>query len=179
MVIPPLITRILSSRALRSSMAPGLTAAILFVHILLPIQQVSSATIECLLQDAGGNTTALKHDIAPPWADSPSYRGTASILWSCIVTLTACVYTAIHLNIPMSHRSKWRQLGAKTKWVIAGLLGPELVLMSAAKQFRAATRLCKALNSLTDVNRSERQAFDEMPSKVCKMNQTPDRYPLT
>ena len=73
------------------------------------------------------------------------------------MTLTACVYTAIHLNIPISHRSKWRQLGAKLKWVLVALIGPELVLMSAAKQFRTARHLCKALNRLIDKNKELRQ----------------------
>ena len=33
------------------------------------------------------------------WHSEPNVRGTFSILVSCIVTLSLCVWTALHLNI--------------------------------------------------------------------------------
>ncbi|PQE22158.1 hypothetical protein CJF31_00011267 [Rutstroemia sp. NJR-2017a BVV2] len=49
------------------------------------------------------NLTALRTLDAPPWVSASQFRGTMSILQSCILTLMASVYTAIHLNVPKKH----------------------------------------------------------------------------
>jgi hypothetical protein len=35
-----------------------------------------------------------------PWQDSPNFRGTMDIIWSCLFTVFICVWTAVHLNVP-------------------------------------------------------------------------------
>jgi hypothetical protein len=118
------------------------------LSVLFCVAFAMGATMESLLDQAGGNVTILNTEAAPGWADSPQFRGTSDILWSCIVTITACVYTAMHLNIPREHRSKWARLGAKVKWATIAILGPELVLLTAFKQFRAARDLCTSLKNI-------------------------------
>ena len=125
----------------------------ILLSVCLGVISVLSSTVEDRLNDANGNKTLLNHEISTEWADSPGFRGTADILWSCLVTLTACIYTAMHLNIPTKHRSKWRQIGAKIKWALTTLLAPELVLCTAVFQFRAARSLCKDLNKLREKKR--------------------------
>jgi hypothetical protein len=41
------------------------------------------------------NRTALLHHSAPSWVPEPRFRGTWSILWSCIITLILCIYNAL------------------------------------------------------------------------------------
>ena len=111
--------------------------------------------IDALLASAGGNKTVLGHEIAPSWIASPGFRGTSDILWSCLVTLTACVYTALHLNIPATHKTQWQRIRTKLRWVSIAVLGPELVLISAIDQWRSARELCRALQSLDTEQASE------------------------
>ena len=86
------------------------------------------------------NTTAQ-------WHPEPQYRGTYSLLSTCIATLTLCIWSAVHLNIPesadcvakrMSKYSKkefppdpryqrWVHLKRKIWWLVLGLLAPEIV----------------------------------------------------
>jgi len=66
------------------------------------------------------------------WHPEPTFRGTFSILSSCLITMALCVWTAVHLNIP-AHREKAAigfitpQFIRKIKWLFIGLLAPEFV----------------------------------------------------
>lgn len=93
------------------------------------------------------NLTALRTVLAPSWVSAPNYRGTTSILWSCLVTLIACIYSAIHINIPNT-TSKWRILLLKGLWVFLALLAPEIVLYCAFHQYSEAIGLISSLNKL-------------------------------
>jgi hypothetical protein len=60
------------------------------------------------------------------WGAEPRYRGTYSILSSCIITIALCVWTVVHLNVPEDSRimpSFWR----KVCCMLVGILAPELV----------------------------------------------------
>ncbi|KAM5383477.1 hypothetical protein ACJZ2D_002170 [Fusarium nematophilum] len=46
------------------------------------------------------NTDELQHLIAPILDDTPNIRSTLDILQSCVLTLVACIYTALHLDVP-------------------------------------------------------------------------------
>ncbi|KAK4175264.1 hypothetical protein QBC36DRAFT_143731, partial [Triangularia setosa] len=50
------------------------------------------------------NSTAFQTIPAPPWAENPGYRGTASIIWSRTVTFVECVHSALHINTPVPDR---------------------------------------------------------------------------
>ncbi|CAJ2507133.1 Uu.00g083190.m01.CDS01 [Anthostomella pinea] len=75
------------------------------------------------------DTAALSPIIAPPWVNDLGFRGTSGILVSCVGTLLACVYTALHLDMP-------------------ALVAPEMVLYVAAQQFIEARALVKELNEI-------------------------------
>ncbi|RSL75214.1 hypothetical protein CEP51_011075 [Fusarium floridanum] len=94
------------------------------------------------------------------WEPEPTQRGTFSILSTCLITLSLCVWTAVHLNIPpREERSqdeprddsseKWSlkslrwtaQTLRKAGWMILGILAPELVLFTALQQFWDASDL--------------------------------------
>ena len=105
-------------------------------------------SIEGDIAAASGNTTFLKSDIINAWVSSMSFRGTPDILWSCLVTLTACIYTAVHLNVPSAHESIWAFLGRKIKWVAVALFAPEILLYTAYAQLAEARRFVQELNAL-------------------------------
>ncbi|VBB81964.1 Putative protein of unknown function [Podospora comata] len=77
------------------------------------------------------------------WQPEPNGRGTFSLVFSCVVTLTLCVFSALHLNVPPeSHSNSLRlQFLDKAKWVIYGIFAPEVVVATAAAQFIVATWL--------------------------------------
>ena len=108
----------------------------------------NSSTVHDQLLNVGSNHTLLKSQIATAWVSSPLTRGTPDILWSCIVTLSACVYTAIHLNIPALPTSRFRELWRKLKWVGIALFAPEVVLYTAIQQFYEAWQLAAKMNQL-------------------------------
>ncbi|KAK0663475.1 hypothetical protein QBC41DRAFT_368084 [Cercophora samala] len=116
------------------------------------------ADIAPLLELHKNNATALRTEIAPAWVEDAPYRGTASILWSCVVALAACVYSTLHLNIPAPGRmGYWPVFWKKTGWVFTVLFAPEVVLVVACGEFLKARWLqCK----LRALNSSEPKAGD-------------------
>lgn len=93
------------------------------------------------------DTEALRWLESVPWVNSPSVRGTTDILRSCILTLLACVYTSIHLNVP-DHSSWSNTLWSKIRWLLLALFLPEFVLFMAGDQLRQAWKLKKGLRKL-------------------------------
>ncbi|KAF6823200.1 hypothetical protein CMUS01_10802 [Colletotrichum musicola] len=87
-------------------------------------------------------TTATAADSSPSsligWAPEPDGRGTFGLLCSCVLTLTICVWTALHLNVPAA-RSTVRSRGIeRIKWVLYGIFAPEIVVATAAAQYIVA-----------------------------------------
>jgi hypothetical protein len=60
------------------------------------------------------------------WRPEPLQRGTWSILSSCIITMTLCVWTSVHLNIP-EHGKAHLQKYWKVCWLLIALFAPEFV----------------------------------------------------
>lgn len=94
------------------------------------------------------NHTALNKEIAPAWMPSAQTRGTADLLYSCILTLTLCVYTALHLNVPALGEAKWKQHLRKAKWAVVGIFAPEVILFTALSQHLSARMLCAELRGI-------------------------------
>ena len=92
-------------------------------------------------------TDELRRLVAPSWVNNPNVRGTMSILQSCILTLVACIYTALHLDVP--RKTTWYHLlWQKTKWVLITLFAPELAVFVAASQLRYAWDLRSELRKI-------------------------------
>jgi hypothetical protein len=95
----------------------------------------------------GNDTSTLRSTIAHAWVNSPNIRGTMDIIQSCVLTLVACIYTALHLNVPAY--SAWYSVSwIKFTWVILALFAPEIVVFTAAEQLRKAWQLKKELGVL-------------------------------
>lgn len=76
------------------------------------------------------------------WEPDPAdARGTWSILSTCIITLALCVYTSLHLNILAPKSSLTTICLMKAKYVVFGLLAPELIVFNAWRQRTVASSL--------------------------------------
>ncbi|GJC83859.1 hypothetical protein ColLi_06697 [Colletotrichum liriopes] len=105
--------------------------------------------IQQAIRQLGNDSAALGKTKAAAWVESPAVRGTADILWTCIVTLVACVYTVLHLNVP-TKSGMWATFKYKIRWAFCAILTPETVLLVAVTQFRDARALRMELNKLRD-----------------------------
>jgi hypothetical protein len=123
------------------------TVSLLCVALFVSAEEQSASSIQALIDSNQGNKTALHSIITASWVDSPEIRGTSDILRSCILTLLACVYTALHLNTP-HEQGKWTALVSKIRWVFITLIAPEVALHSAASQFFEARKLRRNLRTI-------------------------------
>jgi hypothetical protein len=119
----------------------------IFTFILLPHPGLASFTNGAALEIPFDNTTALNHDIVTSWVSSPNQRGTCDILYSCVVTITLCIFTVLHLNIPAYREKHWKQYRRKFKWMFIAIIVPEFVLFMAYTQFQGARQVRDSLNS--------------------------------
>lgn len=65
-------------------------------------------------------------------------RSVWGIVWSCVATLIACTWVAVHPNIPAGDDSEWRIFGRRLAIMGYLLFAPEVVIMWAARQHFAA-----------------------------------------
>lgn len=93
------------------------------------------------------NTTALNMITSSQWVSASNFRGTMDILQSCVLTLVACVYTALHHNVP-NKRSWSNLLVEKARSVFVTVVAPEIALISAALQFFQAWKFKSAMIDL-------------------------------
>ena len=76
-------------------------------------------------------------DLVRGWVSTDCGRGTSDILWSCLTTIFLCVWTAIHLPVPLYHGR--RPLSKRQKLVRSGI-GPALISV-IAPEFLAITAI--------------------------------------
>jgi len=70
-------------------------------------------------------------------------RSEWSLIWSCLATLFACSWVAIHPNIPAPTDSKWRIFGRRLSMMLYTLLAPEIVIIWAGRQWYAADEIAQ------------------------------------
>jgi hypothetical protein len=93
------------------------------------VQHVSSSNIE---------TTT--------WYSAPNFRGTWDIIVSCVLTLTICVWSALHLNVPTEGSTLRQRNLRRTRWILLGIFAPELVVSTAFAQYLTAKWLKKEIS---------------------------------
>lgn len=85
------------------------------------------------------------------WQPGGCYRGTWTIVSTCLSTIIACTWSIQHLNIPATGDSPWSRNKRKMKWMLITVLFPELVLIQAILEFHMAW---KALRLMSDNSKS-------------------------
>ena len=84
------------------------------------------------------------------WVKDPDGRGTFTILSSCLLTLSLCVYTTIHLNVQPQERTEMQSWVETSKWVVFGILAPELLVFIAWRQHASAMNLDRTVRTLKE-----------------------------
>lgn len=75
-----------------------------------------------------------------PCSDLGHCRSVLDIIWSCLGTIFACTWVAIHPNIPTpSHGS----ISRRAKTFVFALIAPELIVLWAFRQWMASRRLAR------------------------------------
>ena len=77
-------------------------------------------------------------------------RTLSDIIWSCVVTLFACTWTAIHPNIPGVDEGKVAIISRRLFIMGMALIAPELIITWAAQQFFSARKTAKDFNHFPD-----------------------------
>ncbi|KAH6662392.1 hypothetical protein F5X68DRAFT_178203 [Plectosphaerella plurivora] len=90
------------------------------------------------------NQTALNTMLAPAWVETTELRSTFSIIQTCLLTLVACIYSALHLDVPR-RTDFWYRFGVRMLWVALALFAPEIVVYVAIDQFYDARTLSQEL----------------------------------
>ena len=89
----------------------------------------------------------------------PNTRGTIDILWSCLITIFLCTWTALCLNIPAESDSQIIFLARKLRWMVLAIVVPEFLLGFAAGQFESAHKAVNAFKDLGFPDWTMQQAF--------------------
>ena len=85
---------------------------------------------------------------APHAVPEPDQRGTYNLVSTCVLTLSLCIYTSVHLNVPEHHATRATIFLRKMKWVLIGLVAPEFVVYNAWHQRSLAKQALKDLKAL-------------------------------
>ncbi|KAF5356519.1 hypothetical protein D9757_013523 [Collybiopsis confluens] len=67
-----------------------------------------------------------------------STRSTSDIFWSCITTIFACTWVAVHPNVPPAHSSDWQLFWRRVKILAVALIAPEFIIIWALNQLRSS-----------------------------------------
>jgi len=84
--------------------------------------------------------------VEPAFVPDPSGRGTIGLVTSCVLTLSLCVWTALHLNCYAPGTSSFTKFWIKATWAGIALIAPEYVLWHAIHQWETARQLCNEVN---------------------------------
>lgn len=120
-------------------------------RISLCLLAIQLSTAGALAENGSKNETV-------GWQSDPDGRGTFTLVSSCNFTLTICVYSAMHLNVPPRGESVPSFWLRNIRWALLGIFGPELVVFIAWKQYLSAKAVVKRSQS-KDYGDSPRQKY--------------------
>jgi len=81
-------------------------------------------------------------------ADLTHCRTLWNIIWSCLATIFACTWLAIHPNIPAPDEGFFRVNLRRAKIMVVGLVAPELIILWAMRQWCMARCLATKYESV-------------------------------
>jgi hypothetical protein len=94
------------------------------------------------------NNTSLNGVSRRGWVGSPDERGTLDIVWSCVSTLFICLWSMLHLNLPSRKDTFWNIFWRKARWLLLGILAPEVPMLFACGQWASAKRSVEEMRTL-------------------------------
>lgn len=119
------------------------------MFVLLVIFYLSRVLRGAPLIDDQSNTTAdiLAGDLQHRSYSSAHPRGEYDIVVSCLTTVFACAWTAIHPNIPSMANSRWNGLMRRILTTVYALIAPETITAWALLQNFAAKKIARNYNN--------------------------------
>ncbi|KAF1926189.1 uncharacterized protein M421DRAFT_68169 [Didymella exigua CBS 183.55] len=113
----------------------------------------------CALLLFAQNTASATPDPEVAWYSAPNSRGTWDLIVSCVLTLVICVWSALHLNVPVeTSRLRERNI-RRLRWVLLGIFAPEVVVSTAFAQFLTARWLRNEIRA--DIEASEEWSLSQ------------------
>ena len=111
------------------------------VYFLLGFQTQASP-LASLLAESGNtsNATVLNTSVCICPADQ---RSIWDIIWSCLATIFACSWVSVHPNIPSPNESRWRIFLRRLELMFWAVIGPEMIITWALRQWLGARELEK------------------------------------
>lgn len=108
-----------------------------------------------------GNVTTDQDGYAPVWVKEPYGRGTWSIVYSALVTIVLCSWTAFHFSVPKPKEKRlekgWRYILLTTRSVLL----PEWVVIIAMFQWWEMRCFRNAINNVAAKQHEERGSGDD------------------
>ncbi|MCJ1312302.1 hypothetical protein MMC25_005976 [Agyrium rufum] len=102
------------------------------------------------------------------WTSEPNGRGTFGIITSCVATLSLCVWSSMHLNVPTKESSEISRWMNRFLWLFWGIFGPELVVWIAWRQFDSA----RTLRNLTIPSKEQAEEEKRLEAVVTQEKQS-------
>jgi len=85
------------------------------------------------------------HRVPPAESDLQHCRTIWNIIWTCLVTISACTWVTVHPNIPAPDESSFAVTCLHGEVVLLALIMPELIFFWAIRQWLAARRIVRAV----------------------------------
>jgi len=95
-------------------------------------------------QNATGAISVVS-ELTVGWQAGPTQRGTLTLIYSCLVTVFACTWTVLHLNVPGLDDGPWIKALRKAKWMAITVLFPKFILSKAICDLRLALTLLRGV----------------------------------
>ena len=92
------------------------------------------------LAESSSNATVLD---TPACICPANQRTIWDILWSCLATIFACSWVSVHPNIPGPDESEWRVFLRRLELMFWAVIGPEMIITWALRQWLGARHLEK------------------------------------
>ncbi|RMY47445.1 hypothetical protein D0863_15636 [Hortaea werneckii] len=89
------------------------------------------------------------------WVSNLTHRSTWQIYQSCVITISLCVWQAVHMNIPPPSGRPYKQTLRRVGFFVLALIAPEVVALNAWAQLREAKRLCNRVNDALTSNMAQ------------------------
>lgn len=115
-----------------------------------------TGTASCLnSQNCSSHVPSGSHDLVGWIPESPG-RGTLTLLWTCLLTISLCTWVVIHPRI--DKRQKFRLLN-KMALCLKTFIAPEFIAVEGAQEWTQARRVVKSCASITNGDLKLIQAF--------------------
>jgi hypothetical protein len=124
--------------ALNSLSSASQSPAIMLFFLLLVAGIQSSSTVPVPStpadhDDFGMTFTVLGREL-PDCVNPARYRTLQEVIISCLATIFACTWVALHPNVPNPEYSQWRRLKRKVAMMACAIIAPEFVTIWALRQ---------------------------------------------